>query len=89
MFYFILLFFFVWHVLVVTCASVIIFYNVHCLFFHSFQGAPSSFFGSSLFHSSSFVASHCQPFLFLGCKQNKVNNLITLSKLEQVDLKYQ
>jgi hypothetical protein len=23
----------------------------------------------------------------IGCKQNKVNNLITLSKLEQVDLK--
>lgn len=37
-------FFFVWHVLVVTCASVIIFYNVRCLFYHSFQGVPSSFF---------------------------------------------
>jgi hypothetical protein len=24
-----------------------------------------------------------------GCKQDKVNNLITLSKLEQVDLNYQ
>jgi hypothetical protein len=27
--------------------------------------------------------------LVLGCKQDKVNNLITLSKLEQVDLKQQ
>ncbi len=29
---------------------------------------------------------HQQPYNN-GCKQNKVNNLITLSKLEQVDLK--
>jgi hypothetical protein len=27
--------------------------------------------------------------MVLGCKQDKMNNLITLSKLEQVDLKYQ
>jgi hypothetical protein len=34
----------VWHIFVVTCASMIIFYNVCCLFFHNFQGILSSFF---------------------------------------------
>jgi hypothetical protein len=57
-----ILFFFVWHFLVVTCALVIIFDNVRCLFYRNFQGVPSSFFCSSLFHSSSFVASHCRFF---------------------------
>jgi hypothetical protein len=31
--------------------------------------------------------SLCYNFQTLECKQDKVNNLITLSKLEQVDLK--
>jgi hypothetical protein len=68
---------FVWHVLVVTCA-LMIFLTMFVVFFFQF---PRNSFLIFLFHFSSFVASHCRLFHFLGCKQDKVSNLITLSKL--------
>jgi hypothetical protein len=45
-----------------------------------------NWFENDIFGDFSNTYSHNT---ILGCKPDKVNNLITLSKLEQVDSKYQ
>jgi hypothetical protein len=44
---------------------------------------------SNIFGCNNLCHLSCDFYDYVGCKQDKVNNLTTLSKLEQVDLKYQ
>jgi hypothetical protein len=58
-----------------------------CIKFNGLQLTPFNVFVVQVTFDFYFVECLFNRLNLMGCKRDKVNNLITLSKLEQVDLK--